>query len=170
MKVFEEEQRFTQVWLHIILIVCFIVVFISIIKEFIEPEYGEKNAIVKLIVVIGSMMLVFAIILSLKLKTRIDEKGIQFRFVPFHFTAKSISWKEIENAYVKKYNPISDYGGWGMKGGPFWRKGKGVAYNVKGNVGIQLELKTGKKILIGTQKDADVKRVLQTYLNKTNNS
>jgi hypothetical protein len=40
---------------------------------------------------------------------------------------------------------------------------KKFAYNVKGNMGLQIELKSGKKILIGTQIKYQLNRVLTTY-------
>ncbi len=74
---------------------------------------------------------------------------------------KKIAWSEVSNAYVRNYDPIGEYGGWGLKGGSFWNKSKGKAITISGGVGIQLEFKNGKKLLIGTQKENDVKRVLQ---------
>ena len=62
------------------------------------------------------------------------------------------------------YNPISEYGGWGIKGG--FSKQTGKAYTTKGTTGLQLTLKNGKKILIGTQKKEEIKRVLETYKRK----
>ena len=59
-----------------------------------------------------------------------------------------------------------EYGGWGLRGGFFLNKGKGTAYNVSGNIGIQLEFVNGKKILIGTHKRDEVDRVLKTYASK----
>jgi len=112
--------------------------------------------------------LCIAPIFFFKLKTRIDEIGIHFQFFPFHFSAKTIAWSELKSAETRKYNAISEYGGWGLKGGFFWRKSKGVAYNVSGDIGIQLEYKTGKKILIGTQLLNDVNSVLKTYEEKIN--
>jgi hypothetical protein len=38
--------------------------------------------------------------------------------------------------------------------------------NVSGDIGIQLEFKNGQKLLIGTQKQAEAKSVLETYQNK----
>jgi len=116
------------------------------------------------------MVFIYGLIFSLKLKTRIDETGIHFRFIPFHFKNKVIPWSTIEKGYIRSYEAISEYGGWGMKGGKLWRKSNGVAYNVKGDVGLQLELKNGKKILIGTQRQEEMKRVLQTYNDKFVNS
>ncbi len=170
MRIFTEEQRFAQLWLYIVLIVSFIAPMMLTFKEFVNDDNKDDGALVTLIVVIGSMALVYGFIFSLKLRTRIDEIGIQFRFIPFHFKNRTIGWEEIEKGYIRNYDAISDFGGWGMKGGRLWRKSKGVAYNVKGNIGLQLELKNGKKILIGTQKQEEMKRVLQTYNSKFVNS
>ena len=167
MKIFLEEQKFTQAWLHILLIISFIVAAAIIVMDY---KVATTNTnLVEPMIAFGSMLLVYVLIFSLKLKTRIDENGIEFRFIPFHFTARSINWNEIERVYTRKYDAITEYGGWGMKGGMFWRKSKGVAYNVKGDIGLQLELKNGKKILIGTQKEDEMKRVLQTYSGKITN-
>jgi hypothetical protein len=38
---------------------------------------------------------------------------------------KHIQWQEIETAHVRNYNPIGEYGGWGIKGGLLWNKEKG---------------------------------------------
>jgi len=170
MRIFTEEQRFTQLWLHILLIMSFIIPLMLVVKEFVNSDNKDDGALVSLIVVIGSMALVYGIIFSLKLRTRIDEIGIQFKFSPFHFKNRTINWEEIEKGYIRNYDAISEFGGWGMKGGRLWRKSKGVAYNIKGDIGLQLELINGKKILIGTQKQEEMTRVLQTYNGKFVNS
>ncbi len=170
MKIFKEEQRFTQLWLHILLVVSFIVPIVLVVNEYVKREHKDTEASLGLIVVMISILLVYGLIFSLKLKTKIDELGIHFRFVPFHFKKRTISWSAVEKAYIRNYEPISEYGGWGMKGGKLWNKDKGLAYNVKGDIGLQLELKSGKKILIGTQKQEEMKRVLQTYSSKFVNS
>jgi hypothetical protein len=60
---------------------------------------------------------------------------------------KFFSWEEIEKISVREYSPLFEYGGWGI------RRGKsGRAYNVKGNIGLQLVLKNGKKILLELKK------------------
>lgn len=164
MRIFQEEQKFTQLWLHILLIVSFILPFIFVTIELLQSN--DNDAKISFFVVIGSVILIYGLILSLKLKTRIDEKGIYYRYIPFHFSINFIAWHELNSAFVRSYDPVSEFGGWGIKGGILWRKSKGVAYNVKGTIGLQLELVNGKKILIGTQKQEEVKRVLATYTDK----
>ena len=162
MRIFKEEQRFTQPLIFVILAVSFTVVVGLLVKEY-TAENSEMR-LVELITVIGTYMAFTAPIFFFKLITRIDEKGIHYRFFPFHRKIKTILWSEIGAAYVRKYDPISEYGGWGLKGG-FSRK-KGKAINTKGNIGIQLELKNMKKLLIGTQKESDAKKVLEYYQDK----
>ena len=48
---------------------------------------------------------------------------------------------------TRQYKPIREYGGWGIRYG---RGGK--AYNVSGNKAVQLVLKNGKRLLIGSQR------------------
>jgi hypothetical protein len=164
MKIFKEQQRFTQTWL-IILLAMSIAVPIRIMIQ----EYAKENSkmttnefVLTLVGILVSVLCIF----FFKLTTRIDEKGIHYQFFPFHFSLRRISWSEINSVNVRNYDPIGEYGGWGLKGGSLWNKAKGKAINISGDIGIQLTLKNGKKLLIGTQKESEVKRVLNTYKNK----
>jgi hypothetical protein len=58
---------------------------------------------------------------------------------------------------VVKYNPISDYGGWGVR---LSRNGK--AFNVKGEFGLKLYFDNRKPLLIGTQKPEELKKILES--------
>ncbi|CAL2101406.1 conserved protein of unknown function [Tenacibaculum sp. 190130A14a] len=160
MKVFKEEQRFIQLWLIVLLAVSTIVPFIVIIREYLNGKMDIYNFLGTLTLIIFATGFIF----FFKLKTRIDEIGIHYQFFPFHLKSRLIKWNEITNAYVRKYDAISEYGGWGIKN-IFWKK-NGTAVNVSGNIGIQLELINGKKLLIGTLKEQEAKRVLETYNNK----
>lgn len=164
MKVFKEEQGFTQLWVIILMAVSIMVPLVIIISQYIEDKASFSTT--ELLLVVSLTVLLPLIIFLFKLYTRIDEKGMHYKFVPFHLKYKSISWNEISKAYVRQYDAISEYGGWGLKGGVFWRKSKGVAINVSGDKGIQMELKSGKKILIGTQLENQAKQVLNHYNSK----
>ncbi len=161
MRIFKEEQRFTQPLIFVILITSFIVVIGIVIQEYMKDN--STMTLNELLLIIGLYLVCTAPIFFFKLFTRIDEKGIHYRFLPLHGRLRTISWNEIKSAHVRKYDAISEYGGWGIKG--FFRK-HGKAINVKGNIGIQLELKNSKKILIGTQKESEAKQVLENYSHK----
>ena len=166
MKVFKEEQRFTQKWILLLLaisgLIPVLIIFISYLKQ------KNQQDLSNIFVTISITMLVSAVIFLFKLSTRIDQEGIHYQFFPFHFKFKRIAWDEIEKAYVRKYDAITEFGGWGLKGGFFWKKSKGVAINVSGDIGVQLVLKNGKKILIGTNQEEQAKQVLLSYSSNFN--
>ena len=84
--------------------------------------------------------------LALKLVTEIHPDGICVFFGPLGFPSKRFDWSEIARLYPRTYSPIIEYGGWGIR----WGK-SGTAYNLRGNQGLQLELKNGKRFLVGSQ-------------------
>lgn len=70
-----------------------------------------------------------------------------FRFFALQRKYKKIALDEVQKFYIRSYSPLKEFGGYGIR----TNKG-GTAYNVSGKKGLQLELKGGKKFLIGTQK------------------
>ena len=106
---------------------------------------------VAIIAVLGIMFLIF----STKLATEVSKGGILIRMRPIQRTEKHIDWSEIEHVEIVKYKPWKDYGGRGVRVGRH-----GTGYHIKGNIGLQIKLKKGKRILIGTQKSDELKSVL----------
>lgn len=88
-------------------------------------------------------------------KTEIDSSNVYIKIKPF--VNKQIPISDLESWSVKTYKPIKEFGGWGIRLGR-----NGTAYNIRGNKGLQLVLKSGKKILIGTQKDTELNRVIMS--------
>ncbi|MBC3847068.1 hypothetical protein H8K90_11800 [Winogradskyella echinorum] len=166
MRIFKEEQRFNQLWLIILIIISTMMPIGIIIGTYIKNPKSFSS--IELVLLIGLILFASGFIFLFKLSTRIDEKGIHYKFFPFHWSYKITAWHDINKAYIRKYDALSEYGGWGFKGGKLWNKSKGKAINVSGDIGIQLELKNGKKLLIGTQKKNEVESVLATYKTKIN--
>lgn len=162
MRVFEEKQRFNQLWLYLLGITILIgVVFITYDwwashKEQIDTSTSEFY-IIMLAPILTILPLVF--IYFLNLQTEIDEKGVSYRFFPFHRNQKTILWNEIKEIYTRKYSPVKEYGGWGIRG--ISKKNK--AYNVRGNQGIQLVLKNGNRLLLGTQELEKAQQTINKY-------
>ena len=153
MILFSETQKFRQWWIWAIIL---IVIGFQVNLLYHEFEKGSPE-IKKVLLLTFVHVLVVLIFLYSKLSTEITENEIMYKFFPFNWSKKSVLWVDVERAYVRTYNPILEYGGWGYRFGLF---GKGKALNVSGNVGLQLELKNGKKILIGTKKQEELKLVI----------
>lgn len=76
--------------------------------------------------------------------------------LPLHFKWQHIDWTEVSSVYVREYDPLTEYGGWGLKGFAANR-----AYNVAGSNGLQLVLRNGKRVLVGTQCPNEIRQLLQ---------
>lgn len=158
MRVFEERQRFNQWWLYAIFLVILVAIFTGIFRDT-DGFSNFDNPVLVLVLLAG--VIPMALILYMQLETRIDGEGIKVMFVPFGFSKRFFSWKEMEKCYVRKYNPLVEYGGWGMKG-----IGNKKAYNVAGNLGIQIVTRENKTFLVGTRNPDAARAVIKNYEHK----
>lgn len=158
---FKEEQKFTQWWLWLILIGIALIPVYGIYKQIYQGEvFGDKPMSNLGLIVFVIFMLLFLLLFWLfKLTTEINTKEIKIQFFPL--VNKVVEWKDVKSAQVLNYGFV---GGWGIR---LFTK-YGTVYNIKGNKGLALELKNGKKLLVGTQKMEElyeiVKNVYKTEL------
>lgn len=148
---FYEIQRFRQWWLWLIII------FVIGFSAYNSIENAEFFTPAELAVSSAVLFLIFLLFFIIKLETKINTLGIRVRLYPFHLQFKYYPWKNIQQAYIREYSPLMDYGGWGLRLGLF---GRGKAYTVSGDLGLQIVFKDGKKLLIGTQKSNEINQFL----------
>jgi hypothetical protein len=73
------------------------------------------------------------------------------------FVRRVIALSDIERVEARKYNPLKEYGGWGIKG---WSKTK-MAYNVSGNRGAELTLTDGRRVMLGSQRAEELAAAIE---------
>ncbi len=151
---FQEKQKFTQWWLWLILIVTAFVPFIGLSRQlFLAHKFGDNPILDSSMVIFAVTMAVIIILfLVMNLKTEIDQKEIRMNFFPF--VNKRIEWNDVKKAEVLNYGFV---GGWGIR----LFTDYGTVYNTRGNKGLALELQNGKRIVIGTQKEQELNRIIE---------
>lgn len=156
---FVERQKFKQWWLWLILLGVNLLVLGGVYQQIIRGQpFGDKPASDSGLVLTAGLVLLFTLFfMNFRLDTQIRKDGIYVRFFPFHFSFRYYSWQRISKAFIRTYNPVTEYGGWGIRFGIF---GKGKAFNVSGNQGLQLEFDNSKKLLIGTNKPIELAEAL----------
>lgn len=108
----------------------------------------------------GSNLLVFlmwlifgigfpAFFLWLHMTVEVSLDGVAIRLRPF--ANRTIQINEITRVEPKVYQPIREFGGWGVRG-----LGGRVAYNVSGDSGVELTLADGRQVVIGTRRAAEL--------------
>jgi len=165
---FKETQQFRQWWNILLILVATVPAMIfagyALYQQLVYGiQVGDEpapNAV--LIIVIVVMMILIWAYLAMKLETWIDQEGIHYRFWPLIFKQRLISIHEIQRYEIRQYRPIFDYGGWGIKKSLRW----GRAYNISGNIGLQLYLTNGKKVLFGTQRSQAIMYAMDDIMKK----
>jgi hypothetical protein len=137
-----EVQKFNQQWINIIL-------YIVLIADFLLTLFFlmKKQIVFISFVPLIAALIIFILFRIMRLTVSIDANKIEYAFKPFHIRNQIITKQEIESAQVIKYEPISQYGGWGIR----YSFKNGKAFTTSGYYGLQLKLKSGKCILLGTQ-------------------
>lgn len=155
---FHEVQRFRQIWLWPLILFITGISWFGVIQQIIyHIPFGSNPASDFILILfwlffgIGFPLFFYVI----KLVTEIRDDGLYLRFFPFHFSFRKILLKDIKMIKVRSYNPIREYGGWGIRYGL-----KGKAYNVHGDRGVQLEFVNGKRLLIGSQRSEEFANAL----------
>ncbi|HEX8561967.1 MAG TPA: hypothetical protein VF676_03200 [Flavobacterium sp.] len=158
--IFKERQKFRQWWVLLILLSINGVFIAGIYTQVInDRQFGEKPMSDQGLIIGTILVFLFTfLMLNFRLDTIVKRDGIYVRFFPFHLKFKEFTWDNLSKCYVRKYSPISEYGGWGLRIGFF---GNGNALNVSGDKGLQLEIATNKKrLLIGTNKPEELAKAI----------
>ncbi|MBB6112199.1 hypothetical protein [Mucilaginibacter lappiensis] len=105
------------------------------------------------------MLIVDMYVFFKSLFIKIDEHGISLKEKPSK-TEILCHWENIDQIIFRYYK----YGIWGVKSS---RK-QGMAYNLKGKVGIQIIFKNGQKLQLGIQNMEEAKLTIEHYFKPEN--
>ena len=157
---FREEQKPRQWWVQLLVIAYSVFITYEIFKNivysipiFVMGVYVPPSVAVAVWFLLG--VLVPVLYYRSKLLTEVRQDGLYIRYVPFHNDFALISFEDIESIEEIEYDPIKDYGGWGIRYGA-----KGNALNAYGNKGVLLNYKEKRSMLIGSQKSKELADVL----------
>jgi hypothetical protein len=162
--IYREEQRFGS-WLRwlIALLMALAVPFSIFSLTKIPSEQGSSDILPILTLIIVGICVPIAVALLfwvLKLETEVRSDGLYIRFFPAHIHFKRFRVEDLSECYARKYKPLLEYGGWGIRCS--LRKGK--AYNVSGNKGVQLVFISGKQLLIGSQRAEELEEAIRSIM------
>jgi hypothetical protein len=162
---FQETQSFRQWWLFIIMLSPHAIFLTGIYKQVVlHQQFGQNPASTGLLIGVEIFLILLSLFMfTMRLETRIDAQGIHAKFPPIFNRERTYVWTDVKSAYVREYNPLMEYGGWGFRSS---MKGNGNAWNVSGNKGLQIEMIDGKKFMIGTQKPEELSAVLSQFNKK----
>lgn len=149
---YRESQKFNQWWLWLLNIALLLGLVLVGYTSWTGGGDLLSSAIGPIVMAVTMILLA-----TIELRTVISEDGLEVKFWPFG--RRRIFKSEIKSARVRKYSPLREFGGWGYRIGP-----GGKAFNMQGNMGLQLEMRDGDKLLIGTRKPEELAAWIENWL------
>ena len=96
------------------------------------------------------LVVVYIRLITVRLVTELRPQRLSVAMKGF-WRRTRVPLADIRSARVVDYDPVTEYGGYGIRSGPLGR-----AYIASGRRGVQLELKDGRKLLIGSQRSEEL--------------
>jgi hypothetical protein len=165
---FREVQRYRQKWLWMLvlppmLILIGLFAYGMITQLALDRPFGDEPMSDTALAIVGSLAILAALLIpfslyAMKLVTEVRSDGVHVRLFPF--AHRKIPFETIKVCEARSYSPLMEYGGWGVR----WNPRKGMAYNVSGNQGVQLELSNRRRVLIGSQRPEELAQAIQKWL------
>ena len=155
---YHEEQRFRQWWVWLLVAVVAALAWWTLVQQIIlgrplgeNPLPDSAAWVLWAIMGLGLPLLFWTI--RLVIEVTADQVVIRYR----PLTRRSIALADIEQATARTYNPVTEYGGWGLKG---WSR-RNIAYNVSGHQGVQLVLRDGRRVMLGSQRAEELAQAIE---------
>lgn len=153
-----ERQRYNQFWLWVVILGVASIFWIGFICQVLlggalGSDPVSTFELIVLFVLIGLGLPYFFYRMSLT--TEVKPGEVRVRFWPFHLRPVKIPLHLVRDYELITYNPIADYGGWGIRWGF-----RGKAYNMSGNEGVQLHFYNKKPMLIGSQRAQELYKAI----------
>lgn len=149
---FHEEQSFRQPWVWACVLVPLASIALVILWQLRAgppggglPAWAVELAWTELVLVVVLLWLY-----RVRLVTEVRTDGLVLHF-QWLWPRRWLPFTDIRTYSVVTYNPIRDYGGWGIRGLP-----GNMAYNVSGNRGVHLTFTDGATLLIGSQRPTEL--------------
>ena len=152
---FKETQKFNGI--AIIGLILFLL--IGICWRFIEQNFINMSEQVSITLPVFLLLLFIlggslAYFLSIRLITKINEKSVQFQYYPLHYRKRKIKWRDIASWEIVEMPLSAEWSGWNVHFG-------GQDFSVGRRQGLQITLKSGETIFLGSRKLNQLKEIME---------
>ena len=149
---FHEEQHFHDALMGLLVLAMIFIVGVTVLAVVLSrPNDALLLATAPVVVV-----LVAALISLSHLDVDVTDSGVSIAFRHL-WPTRRIAFGDIVGLEVKRYRPLIDYGGWGVRLGP-----AGWAYTTGGDVGVKIRLRKGLPVLIGSRHPAELEAAIRS--------
>jgi hypothetical protein len=148
---FHEEQHFHGALIGLLLVTMIFVVVVALGAVVLaRPDDALLLALAPVVVVIVASLISLS-----HLDVDVTDDGVRIAF-RYWWPTRRIRFEDIVGLQVRRYRPLLEYGGWGVRLGP-----AGWAYSTGGDEGVQLRLRKGIPVLIGSKSPRELEAAIR---------
>ena len=158
--VYREVQRWSSLTRSLMLVLCLLVGAAGMTATVVGLEQGGYQWPDVLIGILCGVLVPVAVGLLIwvaRLETEVRSDGLYIRYVPFHRHFRRFRTEDLGEHHACTYRPLLEYGGWGIRHS--WVR-RAWAYSVSGNQGVQIALRNGRRVLVGSARPSDLEAAL----------
>jgi hypothetical protein len=155
---FKEQQRFRRWDILLLLLALIAGTAYRFFDLYIVHHISSKTQLYFSLLALFVLLAVLLLLLSFRLVTRIDEKGVRYQFFPWHYRKHRINWEDVEECTVVETPLSTELSGWTVTIGS-----NEFTYSFYGRTGLQLRLKDGSRIFIGTRRPEEMRQAIQSF-------
>ena len=152
---FKEVQRFRQWWILVPLLIVTSWLSYGLIGQLGGGDPLGKDPVSDqgaVLLLVGWLIFLYFFLFYLEMRTEIDQQGIRVRLRGFN--SERFRWEDIQHTEVITYRFV----GYGLR----LLTRYGTVYNIRGNKGLAIHLKSGRRFLVGTQQPDALAACLQS--------
>ena len=149
---FIENQRFTQWWVWAVMIVPALIA-VGTIIYFVAKLSLFSARLHMLLLTLAIPLAVPALFFVMRLNIVLTSQHLTARFFPMR---RRIELSDMTSFRAITYT-LRDFGGWGIK----WARDGSLVLNVSGNRAIRINRRSGKSLILGTQRADDFAAALE---------
>jgi hypothetical protein len=157
---FKEQQQMREVWLWLIVAGAALVSIGGLIAAGLSKQETEMDVTIGFAILIPVQVLVLGSFYISRLEIVVNEEGVHYKWYPFQRKFRIIRRTDISNFYVRN-GPI-------FKRGISLVPGYGWAYSASGGKGIQFELKSSRKVFLGSQRVSAFRSAVESLMQLKN--
>jgi hypothetical protein len=150
--VFLEDQRFSQWWIWVLLLVP-VAISIVTMTFFLARVSIWSRQLHALMAALALPLATPILFLAMRMNVVLTGQRLTARFFPIR---RRIELADITSFRVIAYT-LRDFGGWGIK----WARDRSLVLSVSGNRAIRINRRSGKSLILGTQRPDEFAAVLQ---------
>ncbi|MGB1217376.1 MAG: hypothetical protein ACPG5P_05845 [Saprospiraceae bacterium] len=153
-RIYEEKQSYRKWEIIALLSTLIIGLAYCTLETYLQEPSNSGVVILSLILFMGFLGIGLFYFSSVRLYTKMNDKGISFSYYPQHYKNQRIKWSEIHSSAIVNTSMAAQWNGFNVS------FNNQTAFSVSGTNGILITKKNGEEIFIGSQRAEEMKSVI----------